>query len=648
MPDPRPVTVDFESHRILARPHYPPVPVGVSIKPWGGKARYWAWGHPSKNNCSWPQARKALGEVWENPQGILFQNAKFDVDVAEIHMGMPKLPWNRVHDTLYLIFLDDPHQTELALKPSAERLLGMKPEEQDAVCSWLLEHQPLAWRGIKISASKGSEHYFGAYIAYAPGDLVGAYADGDVIRTEKLFRLLYKKTKDRGMLAAYDRERRLMPHLLDSERQGMRVDLGALERDSLLYEGWQERITDWVRRELRDPGLNVDSGPQLVDALLRAGKADLSLLGVTPKTGKPKTDKASLRAGVTDPRMSAVLRYRSALSTCLGTFMKPWTALAQEGDGLIHTNWNQVRATSGDGTAGTRTGRLSSTPNFQNIPKEFPAFFQHQAKGLPAAPWKVLPDLPRMRSYIVPWAKDHVLIDRDYSQQEPRILAHFEDGDLLRQYRANPWIDFHDQAREHIHQTTGKDYPRKFVKIVNLGLLYGKGLALLASEMETDQDVARDVRDSILAMYPGLKRIQFEMRLRAASKKPIRTWGGREYYCEPSKLVNGEWRTFDYKLINVLIQGSASDCTKEATIRYMEAKPKGHYFYATVHDETLVSVPRAELESGMECLRKAMESVEFDVPMLSEGTAGMNWAGLKDYDKKGVRVSPIIKEKPDA
>jgi len=34
-----------------------------------------------------------------------------------------------------------------------------------------------------------------------------------------------------------------------------------------------------------------------------------------------------------------------------------------------------------------------------------------------------------------------------------------------------------------------------------------------------------------------------------------------------------------------------------------------------------------------------MESVEFDVPMLSEGsTSSTNWNDLKDYDKKGKKL----------
>jgi hypothetical protein len=57
---PRPTTIDFESFPIRRRPDYPLPPVGVSIKYWGKKARYYAWGHPDNNNCTWAEAKEAL------------------------------------------------------------------------------------------------------------------------------------------------------------------------------------------------------------------------------------------------------------------------------------------------------------------------------------------------------------------------------------------------------------------------------------------------------------------------------------------------------------------------------------------------------------------------------------------------------------
>jgi DNA polymerase I-like protein with 3'-5' exonuclease and polymerase domains len=136
-----PVTIDFETEAIQQRPHYPPKPVGLAVKFPGKPSKYLAWGHPTKNNARWEDAERVLREIWDSDLDVLCHNAKFDLDVAETHFDLVPLPWKRIHDTMFLLFLDNPHAASLSLKPSAERLLGMPPEEQDAVADWLREHK---------------------------------------------------------------------------------------------------------------------------------------------------------------------------------------------------------------------------------------------------------------------------------------------------------------------------------------------------------------------------------------------------------------------------------------------------------------------------------------------------------------------------
>lgn len=677
---PKPVTVDFETFGIESRPDYPPKPTGISIKYPGKPARYYAFGHarhevanPTKayglrdpkgfdkntNNCTEAEARAATAKAWKWKGGILCQNGKFDVDVAEEHWDLKVPKWSDVHDTMFLIFLDDPNQPTFSLKPAAARLLGMKPDEQDAVGDWLVEHQPVP--GVKISKSQRSEHYFGRYIAFAPGWLVAKYADGDTIRTERLFTKLWSKTKKRNMLEAYDRERKLMPILLQMERQGLPIHYDKLGKDLREYERWLEKINAWVLKRLhleRVADFNLDSGDQLFEAMRKAKKVDLKKAPLTP-TGKFQTSKDALLQCVKDKELLAVLKYRTQLKTCLQTFMRPWHAtatkvierglrtksMAKEGKSLIFTTWNQVKGDARGGNVGARTGRLSATPNFQNIPKVFAFIFAHEErhlkkserKGLAKCPIKGLPPLPNCRAYIAPFP-GHTLIDRDYSQQEPRILAHFDGGSLLKKYQEQPWIDFHDYARAELAKA-GLFYERKPVKNTNLGLIYGMGTSTLAERNGMDVKEAQKLKQAILRLYPGLKEMYREAKRRAAENIPVRTWGGREYYCEPPKIVEGKWRHFDYKLVNVLIQGSAADCTKEAIIRYWEAKDPLDLLLLNVHDQLTSSTPKARRKAAMAILKEAMESIEFDVTMLTEGSESEeSWAALEDTDKKGQPV----------
>lgn len=628
---PKLVTIDFETHKIQSRPLYPPMPVGVSIKYPGKKAKYYAFGHLEGNNCTWSEAEKALRDAYAHRDGILFQNGKFDLDVANVHFGIEIPEWDKIHDTMFLIYLHNPHAKELGLKPAAEELLDMPPEEQEIVGEWLLENQPVP--DIRINRGKAGDNYFGAYYSWVPGDIVGAYADGDTIRTEALFNKLYGEIAERGMLEAYDRERKLSLILLEMERQGLRVNLDQLRHDVGMYTGWMEKIEAWIIKTIKAPAdINLNAGQQLIEAMIESGYADESLMPRTA-TGKISTNKDALLVGVTDKKLLAVLNYRERLKTCLNTFMKPWLETAELSGGLIYTIWNQTRTPD---SVGTRTGRLSSTPNFQNIPKEFAPIFDHEKPGakLPKSPWKDLPSLPKVRCYVVPF-ENEVLIDRDFSQQEIRILAHFDGGSMTEDYQADPWLDFHDVAKGKLAEQ-GLFYDRKPVKNTNFGLIYGMGVGKLAEKNGTTVDEAKELKAAILRLYPGLKEMYADMRLRMQQDLPIRTWGGREYYCEPPKMVNGRLMTFDYKMVNVLVQGSAADCTKEAIIRYHAAKHKDAKIILNVHDQITVSVPKKIMKSEMEVLRECMESIEFDVKILSEGSiSDKNWGDLEDYDKKG-------------
>jgi DNA polymerase I-like protein with 3'-5' exonuclease and polymerase domains len=332
--------------------------------------------------------------------------------------------------------------------------------------------------------------------------------------------------------------------------------------------------------------------------------------------------------------MSAALQYRASLGTCLQTFMRPWLAVAQESNGLIFTNWNQVRGENG----GASTGRLSSSPNFQNIPKAFAPLWDHEQKGLPKCPVKDLPSLPLVRSYIVPWDAHHVLIGRDFSSQEVRIMAHFEDGPLQDAYRKDRYLDPHQFASDLITQMLRIQVPRDKTKTIAFSILYGSGIAKLAESMGVDYASGEALKEAYMKVLPGVATMLKEVKFRARSNQPIRTWGGRVYYVEAPKIVKGKLQTFDYKMFNILMQGSAADATKQAIIDYAKTLRPDDRFYLNVHDELLSSVRKNILVEGMAKMKLSMNALRgFDVPMESDGKISeTNWAQMTTYDKKGV------------
>lgn len=607
-----PWVIDFETEAIERRPVYPPTPVGVSIIPPGKKPTYYAWGHPTENNCDKDTAIKKLEEAYASNQPLLFHHAKFDCEVAEKHMGLAVPDYTRIHDTMYLLFLVDPHAPDLKLKPSAERILGMPPEEQEEVRDWLVANK-IVKKGVKD---------WGKFIAKAPGNLVGKYANGDTFRTLKLFQKTYPMVVEQGMLEAYNRERELMPILLENEKEGILVDVRALEEDIDKYEQQLVKADKWLRRRLKAPGLNIDSDADLADALDAMGV--VTDWNYTEKTGKRSTSKKNLTVDMFhDKKVASVLGYRGRLSTCMGTFMLPWYDMASANNGRINTNWNQVKNDTSKGQKGTRTGRLSCNPNFQNIPKDF----YDKNDGYVHPKFAGLEELPYMRRYVLPDKKE-MFCHRDYNQQELRILAHFEDADLKDAYVANPKMDIHTFVQDAISEIIGTKLERRKVKVLNFGIVYGMGLGKLAMDMQISVDEAKKVKAAQGKALPGLPALNRETKQRGKEGEPIRTWGGRLYYTEEPVMIDGRWQTFEYKLLNYLIQGSAADCTKQAIINYHKMKKEGR-FLATVHDEINISAPKRAAKAEMEILREAMEGIAFDVPMLSDGKIGVNWLDVK-------------------
>jgi len=591
------VAIDFESHGIEDRPKYPPVPVGVAIYKEGGEPTYYAWGHPTENNCTQATAVKTLKQAIDDPDNeLIFHNAPFDCAILEERLGIA-VPWDRVHDTMVLAFLQDPFG-ELALKPLAAQWLQMPPAERDAVKEWLIKHGA-------CRDTKG----WGAYICMAPGALVGAYAIGDVVRTLQLFKLLHEYATTTGMLPAYRREIALMPHVLKMEQRGLRLDGELLTKDVDYYFTALDELDQSIC-ELLGAQVDVDSSAQLADAIEAAG---MSKGFATTPTGLRSTAKDSLIGAINNPTLLGHLLVRGSVATCLRTFMTSWLAQYNE-HGRLFVKWNLVRNYS---DTGARTGRISSSPNLQNIPVEW--------EGLRAQLDKigyVLPfPLPQVRKYIIP-DTGKVFLDRDYSAQELRLLTHFAPGKLLKELEADPTAD--------IHQIAAKiaGISRKEAKTLAFAVLYGAGGGKIAESLHMTVQEATRVKEQYLKALPEIKLLTKSVQDAGKNRSFITTLGGRQYYAQKPAVVKGMWKSFEYKLTNYLIQGSAADATKQAMLAYCQ-KTKHGQLVLTVHDELVIQVDTEHAETEAALLEACMNGSFQDVlkyKVISTGSQGLNFS----------------------
>lgn len=619
--------IDAETKAIRSRPEYPPRAVGYAVKH-GRTNKYLSFGHPTGNNCTRGEAIQYVKRVVKDHEPV-FHNADFDLEVME-EDGIKVR--GTYHDTMRLAFLNEPRSMDLGLKPQADEWLDQPPEERDMLKQWILDNIP---------AAKKRKSKWGEYICEAPGRLAGIYAKGDSQRTMDLFRLWNREVIRGGMREAYDREMALIPIKLEMEQYGIKVRLTKLKREIGAYQKVKDNMERSIHRRL-GMKFNVSSSPQLADALIAN---DLLSAIVRTPTGKVSTRRALLEANCTDKKLIEMLAIYGTCQTYIGTFLQNWIDIGEINDQYVQPNFNTVRSTDeygGGRTKGARTGRLSSSdPNFQNVPTNTDE----------SPHWKTLQVLTRLlknqginfvglRDYFEP-DEGCVFLRRDYNQQELRILAHFEEGAFLKMYLEDPTLDAHDAVKYLVHQNTGMDFPRKHIKQTNFGIIYGMGIAKLAARLELEGQAAKLLKRAVMKAVPGIRTLQKKLRKLADNNEPFYTWGGREYYCEEPKYFDTpdggkEKRTYEYKMMNTEIQGSAADCTKQGMINVWENMNHGR-IVLQVHDELVCSVPKQHAKKEMERMRDAMEDVKFKLPMLSDGEIGArSWARMKKLeDRRG-------------
>lgn len=582
------ITLDWETEAIVFGSKAPPKPVGLAILTTGGQCQYLAFGHPTENNATWDQVGDLLIKIWYGDEEVIMHNGgAFDVPVAEYWFGLPPLPPLRLHDTLFMAYLLDPNAKSLALKDLAADWLGIPADGQEAMQDWILANVP------ECRTRKQT----GAYICRAPGGLVGNYAMDDVRMTRALYD--YCKDKLEMMEEPYERERRLAPILVSLQQGGIRINDTQLAGDYEVAIEKLHALDAMVRKELGAPTLNPGSSKELVQALQKGGYEGFML---TP-SGALSANKESLaRVLQAAPELSKMLHSRATYATLTGTFMHPWLEMCKLNGGTINPSYNQVRNPEG---YGTRTGRLSSSnPNGQNIPGD-------QGIDYYGDPF------PQMRAYCLP-DPGHVWYSFDFAAQEPRIAAHFEDGLLLQAYKDDPDLDPYIFVMELV----GGDVTRKDAKVIFLGLLYTMGAAALAEKLGCDTARATALRNAIRATLPDIVSLDRDCKRRFDLGLPIRTMGGRYVNCEPPS--NG--RIWAYKALNLLIQGSAADQTKEAIIQAYDMLGTKGRILGTVHDEINISAPVSSEDFMISMMHLAANGLPCDCPMVMSTGVGQTWA----------------------
>jgi len=147
---------------------------------------------------------------------------------------------------------------------------------------------------------------------------------------------------------------------------------------------------------------------------------------------------------------------------------------------------------------------------------------------------------------------------------------------------------------------------------------------------DIDRSMAQTYIDSYFARYPGVKRYMDETRRRARELGYVETVFGRRLWLPELKSGAPVRRqAAERAAINAPMQGTAADLIKLAMIavqNWLDEEKRGTKLIMQVHDELVLEVPQAELDTVKSKVTQLMQSVAtLEVPLLVEVGVGDNW-----------------------
>lgn len=515
----------------------------------------------------------SLRQIADASNPIIFQNAKFDQHAFQT-MGWPVVPWHRVEDTKLLLHLRRSDLSSSLKGPQTADLLGKWVYRGQSELRKFMNTHKHTWASIPVDTPE----YW-------------VYGILDTIITRRLWDALADVRAE--FLAPYDRERAYQAVMFEVEQRGILLDATYTKTlsEDLAHQAEQELTF------LRANGLaNPNSQKQLV-ALL---EEDFGWVPTTfTDTGQPATDKHVLAmlaetGGLQAEVVESLIKYKRALKFKV-SYADQFLA-RKDRLGRVHPDIN---------TLGAKTGRSSvRNPALQTLPSGDP-LIRRCLKADPGFEWYSL----------------------DFSNQEPRALAHYGQSAELARYftEGDGHGSIHDFVAAELFGPNYTKDQRAVAKAFGLGRSYGAGPATLAKASGLSESAVTSVLPAYDALT-GLDKLNDMVYGIAADRQPhpyIVTSGGRRVYSHPEE---------SFKLVNYLMQGSGADMLKDAVIALAKTDLID-YLLLPVHDELCFQFPReGSFLYAEEAARIMSEAADqFIVPMPVDITGpGRSWGALYD------------------
>jgi DNA polymerase I-like protein with 3'-5' exonuclease and polymerase domains len=485
---------------------------GICLYTPGEKSIYIPLGHYSymtnnilKTNVDKSIIKEKLEECNKLGVKYILHNAKFDMHVIRHMIGVKIVPYWDTMIAGYLLNENEPH----GLKVLYQKYI-VNEDEDTKVASF-----NSLFNGIEFNK--------------IPPEVAYMYASFDTIMTYELYLFQYeyldkngKYNKSKGLerVAEVFRniEMPLIEVVFEMECTGVKIDIELAKRLKNEYEAYMIRAEKQFKEEIKKlhsqiKSLQKTDNAKYSNLVNSAGEIDINIassqqlailfydvLGfISNDKRKPRGTGEEILKSFKHPVVTAILEYR-AMSKLLTTYIEAIPEHISKRTGKLHANFNQY---------GAKTGRFSSSnPNLQNIP----------SKKKKLSDGTVIDAGHDIRQMFIA-EEGYVLVGGDFSQQEPRCLAHVSnDENMLQAYRDNkdlystiaskiygvPYEECKEFRPDGSVNEEGKQR-RTSVKPILLGIMYGRGTASIAELLNISPKEAQGLINDFFKEFPKVK-----------------------------------------------------------------------------------------------------------------------------------------------
>ena len=434
----------------------------------------------------------------------VLHNAKFDMHILWWMLGVKIIPYWDTQIGSQLLNENEPHKLKVLYKKYVDNA-----DENSKVASF-----NSLFKGIEFNK--------------VPPDVAYMYASFDPIMTYELYQFQYefldihgKYCKEKGLerVAEVFRniEMPLIQVVFEMECTGVKIDTDLANKLKAQYTKHKDAAEVKFNLEIEKLNDKFDKlmikNPAAYNKLFKDGIRKVSISSPTqlailfydvlefesPDKKSPRGTGEAILKSFNHPLVDSILEYRS-MSKLLSTYIEAIPQHIAKRDNRLHANFNQY---------GAKTGRFSSSdPNLQNIPSQ-------KTKLSDGTVIDAGHDIRQM--FIA--GEGQVIVGGDFSQQEPRCLAHMSDDphmlqaylegkDLYATIASKIYKMPYDECKE--FRADGTVNPdgkarRTSVKPVLLGLMYGRGVPSIAEQMKISTQEAQKIIDDFYAEFPKVK-----------------------------------------------------------------------------------------------------------------------------------------------